>query len=71
MVYKIPPGGEVNHIQPVAYLIYFSFSDIKHSSCVHTCMWSMRTLVERGAWPIRIARDCEKYDKGHKSHKLK
>ena len=20
MVYKIPPGGEVNHIQPVAYL---------------------------------------------------
>ena len=22
MVYKIPPGGEVNHIQPVAYLVY-------------------------------------------------
>ena len=21
MVYKIPPGGEVNHIQPVAYII--------------------------------------------------
>ena len=21
MVYKIPPGGEVNHIQPVAYLV--------------------------------------------------
>ena len=20
MVYKIPPGGEVNHIQPVAYM---------------------------------------------------
>ena len=20
MVYKIPPGGEVNHIQPVAYI---------------------------------------------------
>ena len=22
MVYKIPPGGEVNHIQPVAYYSY-------------------------------------------------
>ena len=22
MVYKIPPGGEVNHIQPVAYLLW-------------------------------------------------
>ena len=22
MVYKIPPGGEVNHIQPVAYYIF-------------------------------------------------
>ena len=21
MVYKIPPGGEVNHIQPVAYIV--------------------------------------------------
>ena len=21
MVYKIPPGGEVNHIQPVAYML--------------------------------------------------
>ena len=24
MVYKIPPGGEVNHIQPVAYCISIS-----------------------------------------------
>ena len=23
MVYKIPPGGEVNHIQPVAYYLCF------------------------------------------------
>ena len=23
MVYKIPPGGEVNHIQPVAYILLF------------------------------------------------
>ena len=22
MVYKIPPGGEVNHIKPVAYITY-------------------------------------------------
>ena len=28
MVYKIPPGGEVNHIQPVAYsaLHFYSFN---------------------------------------------
>ena len=22
MVYKIPPGGEVNHINPVAYMVF-------------------------------------------------
>ena len=27
MVYKIPPGGEVNHIQPVAYMCSSPFSD--------------------------------------------
>ena len=25
MVYKIPPGGEVNHIQPVAYVGLFLY----------------------------------------------
>ena len=25
MVYKIPPGGEVNHIQPVAYKLWWPF----------------------------------------------
>ena len=31
MVYKIPPGGgggEVNHIQPVAYVAIFSYANI-------------------------------------------
>ena len=34
MVYEIPPGGEVNHIQPVAYILYsdlcgsFSFTRV-------------------------------------------
>ena len=26
MVYKIPPRGEVNHIQPVAYELFFNIS---------------------------------------------
>ena len=25
MVYKIPPGGEVNHIKPVAYTFFKTF----------------------------------------------
>ena len=29
MVYKIPPGGEVNHIQPVAYSVYTDVSGIE------------------------------------------
>ena len=33
MVYEIPPGGEVNHIQPVAYL---SFVQYNVQSIVHT-----------------------------------
>ena len=31
MVYKIPPGGEVNHIQPVAYKQYWFGSPVKIS----------------------------------------
>ena len=31
VVYKIPPGwGEVNHIQPVAYFLQFSFFLVKY-----------------------------------------
>ena len=28
MVYEIPPGGEVNHIQPVAYIVSTSQSTV-------------------------------------------
>ena len=38
MVYKIPPGGEVNHIQPVAYV--FCAAELKISS--------MQLLLQRG-----------------------
>ena len=35
MVYKIPPGGEVNHIQPVAYVyIILKLSMILFFSCL-------------------------------------
>ena len=30
MVYKIPPGGEVNHIQPVAYIQFIIYKAVKH-----------------------------------------
>ena len=32
MVYKIPPGGEVNHIQPVAYSLKGKNAPIGSSS---------------------------------------
>ena len=34
MVYKIPPGGEVNHIQPVAYMLSYP-----------SCRCGLHTLV--------------------------
>ena len=37
MVYKIPPGGEVNHIQPVAYMLRVfiaHFSPVKFSKTI-------------------------------------
>ena len=37
MVYKIPPGGEVNHIQPVAYEFRgaLNHSDPAKITCLH------------------------------------
>ena len=32
MVYKIPPGGEVNHIQPVAYMTSCSNVNLEKKS---------------------------------------
>ena len=35
MVYKIPPGGEVNHIQPVAY------NSLESKSRLEMFLWTL------------------------------
>ena len=36
MVYKIPPGGEVNHIQPVAYILHLGMLSTIRLHILHT-----------------------------------
>ena len=45
MVYKIPPGGKVNHIQPVAYII----------SCLQLIRYTS-TKLARGQGDVRRKR---------------
>ena len=48
MVYEIPPGGEVNHIQPVAYLLR---KPITH---IHLFEKSINILISTGSgWGAR------------------
>ena len=42
MVYKIPPGGEVNHIQPVAYRQGFWILGLNSLSIVSLLIWKMQ-----------------------------
>ena len=39
IVYKIPPGGEVNHIQPVAYIGYQNTSQDKKTDNICRDWW--------------------------------
>ena len=44
MVYKIPPGGEVNHIQPVAYRVL----DLRLRGCgIPASPASLRCVLEQ------------------------
>ena len=38
MVYKIPPGGEVNHIQPVAYSFHNPLKTLKLKTLASDCV---------------------------------
>ena len=50
MVYKIPPGGEVNHIQPVAYKQYWFGSPVKISKQGLSAGLIINSVLLVGRW---------------------
>ena len=46
MVYKIPPGGEVNHIQPVAYVHLIAALDVKECPVSNFFKPTLHQLVD-------------------------
>ena len=61
MVYKIPPGGEVNHIQPVAYKV--SVNRVASSAVLEYAMYAICTNKSHVLTPIHIILP-ERYMKG-------
>ena len=46
VVYKIPPGGEVNHIQPVAYLLSYWYVGLRFQSYFVSCFSIVLSFVD-------------------------